>query len=256
VDLTCASDAPIGYSSNSQIARVLTESWLARTMYCPACQSDKLSATQANTPSVDFTCPSCSLDYQLKSTKSPIKNRVVDSGYDAMIRAIRNDRTPNLFLLQYSPAWLVANLYLIPSFFLIESAIEKRKPLSTTARRAGWVGCNIILTNIPEDGRIAVVEDGVAKKRSEVRDRFARIRPFAELPVSLRGWTLDVLNVVRKLRKTEFSLAEIYEFDGSLARAHPQNNNVRPKIRQQLQVLRDLGYLQFEDDRGRYRVLR
>jgi type II restriction enzyme len=58
-----------------------------------------------------------------------------------MVRAIRENRTPNLLALHYeSSAWAVANLILIPSFAFPLSAIEKRKPLSATARRAGYVG--------------------------------------------------------------------------------------------------------------------
>jgi type II restriction enzyme len=53
------------------------------------------------------------------------------------------------------------------------------------------------------------------------------------------------LNVVRSLGKAEFSLADVYAFESKLARLHPNNRHVRPKIRQQLQVLRDLGLLQF-----------
>ena len=55
---------------------------------------------------------------------------------------------------------------------------------------------------------------------------------------------------------TEFSLQDFYKaFEGRLAAIHPENRNVQPKIRQQLQVLRDHGVLQFLG-RGRYRVLR
>ena len=35
---------------------------------------------------------------------------------------------------------------------------------------------------------------------------------------------------------------------------HPQNNNIRPKIRQQLQVLRDKGVIEFLG-RGLYRKI-
>jgi Dam-replacing HTH domain len=42
-------------------------------------------------------------------------------------------------------------------------------------------------------------------------------------------------------------------FEPRLAALYPGNNNVRPKIRQQLQVLRDRGWLEFLG-RGRYRV--
>ena len=223
-------------------------------MYCPACSSNSLTAAPNNCPGVDFTCPKCTLAYQLKSQKPALKNRVVDAGYDAMIRAIRSERVPNLFLLRYSSAWSVIDLFLVPSFFFTESAIEKRKPLSVKARRAGWIGCNILLDNIPVDGRIAVVSNGVAANPSYVRREYQRIKPLSALSSDMRGWTLDVLNVLRKIGKQAVSLADVYAFEQSLQALHPNNKNVKPKIRQQLQVLRDLGFLSFEGD-GRYRVL-
>ena len=64
--------------------------------------------------------------------------------------------------------------------------------------------------------------------------------PRAELDAKQRGWTLDVLNAVRSLGKTEFDLAEVYKSEGKLAKVHPANRHVREKIRQQLQGLRDL----------------
>jgi len=171
-----------------------------------------------------------------------------------MIQAIRSEHVPNLFLLQYSPLWSVVNLLIIPSFFLTESAVERRKPLSSKARRSGWVGCNILLDSIPADGRIFVVSNGVAVRPSTVREQYARIRPLSALKPEMRGWTLDVLNVVRKLGQREISLSQVYDFEESLQVIHPNNRNIRAKIRQQMQILRDLGLLAFED-RGRYRVL-
>ncbi|MGA1975611.1 MAG: hypothetical protein ABSG92_08240 [Conexivisphaerales archaeon] len=41
-------------------------------------------------------------------------------------------------------------------------------------------------------------------------------------------------------------MRELYQFDGELAALHPDNKNVRPKIRQQLQILRSKGLLTFE----------
>ncbi|MDP2338357.1 MAG: hypothetical protein Q8N05_18280 [Bacteroidota bacterium] len=46
---------------------------------------------------------------------------------------------------------------------------------------------------------------------------------------------------------------EVYAQEARLAALYPGNNNVRPKIRQQLQVLRDRGWLAFGDRRGTYR---
>lgn len=56
---------------------------------------------------------------------------------------------------------------------------------------------------------------------------------------------MDVLRVVTSLGRRHFSLADAYQFDHELARLHPRNRNVKPKIRQQLQVLRDLGFIRF-----------
>jgi type II restriction enzyme len=60
--------------------------------------------------------------------------------------------------MQYELAtWRVKNLLLVPSFAFPPSAIIKRKPLAPTARRAGWVGCNIALNRIPVEARIWLV---------------------------------------------------------------------------------------------------
>src|SRR5271166_4975421 len=68
--------------------------------------------------------PMCSLGYQLKSRKTALKNRVVDAGYEAMIRAIRSEQVPNLFLLQYASSWSVVNLLLVPSFFSLNQRLR------------------------------------------------------------------------------------------------------------------------------------
>jgi len=86
-----------------------------------------------------------------------------------------------------------------------------------------------------------------------VREQYARLRPLEKLGYEARGWTLDVLNVVRGLGLPQFTLADIYAHESVLARLHPQNRFVRPKIRQQLQSLRELGFLEFLGG-GRYRV--
>jgi type II restriction enzyme len=190
----------------------------------------------------------------LKSSRVWNPKKVVDAGYDAMIRAIRSDQAPHLLLLQYTSTWYIQNVMLIPRMFFSESVIEKRKPLNPTARRAGWVGCNILLSGVPEDGKIAIVSAGIPEPKQQVRREFERVKGLAELPPSLRGWTVDVLTAVRGLGKSQFSLQEVYQLEPELRAAHPNNRNVRPKIRQQLQVLRDLNLLDFTD-RGTYRLL-
>jgi type II restriction enzyme len=93
--------------------------------------------------------------------------------------------------------------------------------------------------------------DGIEIEPTEVRKQFQRVKPFADLNASLRGWTLDVFKIIRRLNNTSFTLSDIYRFDVELAALHPDNRNVHAKIRQQLQVLRDLGFLVFTE-RGHY----
>jgi len=172
-----------------------------------------------------------------------------------MKRAILTDRTPNLYVLQYDlTAWAVRTVILIPHFAFALSAIECRPPLAPTARRAGWVGCNILLNKIPQDARISIVADGNFRPAAEVRRAYRRLRPLEKLKVEKRGWTLDVLNVVRSLNKPEFLLSDVYARSDELAKLHPDNAHVRDKIRQQLQVLRDLGLLTFLGS-GEYRLV-
>ena len=70
----------------------------------------------------------------------------------------------------------------------------------------------------------------------------------------LRGWLLDVLKCIELLNKKEFALNEVYSFEKYLKTKHPKNNNIQAKIRQQLQMLRDYGYLAFTK-RGQYILL-
>ena len=67
-----------------------------------------------------------------------------------------------------------------------------------------------------------------------------------------RGWLLTVMQAVEDLRTPTFTLDDIYAAQPHLAALYPDNHNIRPKIRQQLQVLRDHGWLRFVG-RGRYR---
>jgi type II restriction enzyme len=61
------------------------------------------------------------------------------------------------------------------------------------------------------------------------------------------------MKCVEAIGKREFQIDSIYAFENRLSKLYPDNRNVRPKIRQQLQFLRDRGYLEFVS-RGYYRL--
>jgi hypothetical protein len=107
------------------------------------------------------------------------------------------------------------------------------------------------LNRIPPDARIAVVTEKEIVPETEVREKFKRVKPLKEIGVRERGWTLDVLNVVRRLVESrrrghesgsaagkrpslltsaptgEFKTADAYTFTRELEQLHPDNRQVR-----------------------------
>ncbi len=240
------------YHSKSQIAGILTESWFKENMYCPNCLNEQLTKEPNNTKVVDFSCNNCNNLFQLKAQSKQFGNKVSDGAYKPMIDAIYNNNAPNFSFIQYTITdWKIDNLFIVPNFFFTSSTIEVRKPLSSNARRAGWIGCNILLKNLPEFGRISIIENRYVKPRAEVNNKWKKISFLSAEKPELRAWTSDILYCINKLNKKEFTLDEIYKFENYLSKLHPNNYHIKPKIRQQLQILRDKGVLAFIGN-GRY----
>ena len=249
--LTLDSSLAAGYHSRSQVARRVSEAWGLHNLYCSACDSDHLTQSPNNTPAIDYICPQCKQSYQLKCSSKWSEHKILDAGYEAMMKSVRSDTTPNLLVMQYSANWEVSNLLLVPAFFFSVSSVEKRKPLSPTARRAGYVGCNILLSAIAPEGKLRLVSDGDIINADLVRQQYQQVRPISQIGASSRGWTLDVLTIVSQFGRNPFELSEVYGFESHFALLHPNNTRIREKIRQQLQVLRDLNLVRFLE-RGKY----
>ena len=76
---------------------------------------------------------------------------------------------------------------------------------------------------------------------------------------SVTNWTHDVVDVLRTIGLEvgdEFNLQDVYRSIPLLKKLHPQNNHIEAKLRQQLQVLKDLGVVEFINHNGEYRLLR
>lgn len=244
MDLRLPTHLGEGYKSPSQIARRITEPWGKENLYCCACHTDRLDAQANNTQVSDFLCPVCVERYQLKSQSKKLGGRILGSNYQKLLNAILTNRSPNFFLLHYQlPEWLVRNLLVIPRFAISPSVVIKRKPLSATAERRNWTGYVLNVALIPDSAKIPLIIDGTERPRREVREKFARIAKIQTLKPEQRGWTLDVLRCVESLPNPVFTNDDIYAFEPELARLYPGNRHIQPKIRQQLQVLRDRGLL-------------
>ena len=160
---------------------------------------------------------------------------------------------PSLFAMSYDRAAArVTDLILVPSHFFTPQIIEAKNPTHPKGRSNPWVGCNILIGQVPASGRISLIRAGVPAPRAEVRAAWTATRFLRDEGQTARGWLLAVMGAVEAVGRPEFTLAEVYAQEGRLAALYPGNANVRPKIRQQLQVLRNRGWLAF-DGGGRYR---
>lgn len=245
-----------GYHSGSQISRVITEDWMARNMFCPVCGAPVLGHYEANKPVADFFCEDCKSDFELKSKESKtalVSHKIADGAYGTMIERITSLNNPHLFVMTYAN-WSVNNLLIIPKFFFVPAIIEKRKPLADTARRAGWVGCNIEIGSIPESGKIFIIRNSKQEDKSKIVDLYQRTLALQTSKIDNRGWLMDVLKCVERIPKNDFTTQEMYAFVDELQRKHPDNNYVQDKIRQQLQFLRDKGFIKFTS-RGHYKKI-
>jgi type II restriction enzyme len=244
------------YKSAPQRARILTEHWVDESIFCPNCGRLQIDRYPNNQPVADFFCPNCHEDYELKSKKDRIGTKILDGAYRTKMERLRSNTNPNLFVLNYNSQNLtVLNFFVIPKYFFVPEIIEKRKPLAVTARRAGWVGSNILLQKIPQAGKIFLVRQGHIESKDKVLLEWQRTLFLREeKEILARGWLLDVMRSVEKLKKREFTLDDIYAFEKELSVLHPENKHIKDKIRQQLQVLRDKRYLTFVS-RGYYRVI-
>ena len=215
-----------GYRSASQIARVLTEDWLANNMYCPICGETSINRAEANAPVKDYVCSHCKSQYELKSKKSTtssFSSTVADGVYKTMIRRITSLDNPSFFFMHYD-RYEVNNLVIVPKCFFI-----------------------------PAIAKIPVIKDCIVLPEEGVINEYNRIYRLQTGTLEGRGWLVDTLNIVDRLDR-DFSLNEVYKFVDELQLKHPENHHIQDKLRQQLQFLRDKGLLEFKG-RGKYRRL-
>lgn len=131
-----------------------------------------------------------------------------------------------------------------------------------------------IYTRIRQDTAFAVPDEQVIADYRRLRSRAASLPVGPKPPEELAGaykvledyvktlptiWTDDVhsrvVTLMAESGSSDFTLKDFNaRFEQELTALHPRNQHVQPKIRQQLQVLRDRNVLEFLG-RGRYRVL-
>lgn len=234
-----------GYSSNSQIVRVLTENWVLNNSYCPNCGSLDLKEFENNRPVADFYCEACAEEFELKSKSGKLSATITDGAYSTMIERINSKHNPNFLFLTYSGKWTINDFLIIPKHFFTPEIIVKRPPLAATARRAGWVGCNIDVSKIADAGKIFLVKNSHIINQEIVRETYRKTLFLRTKGQAAKGWLLDIMSCIDQIKMDVFTLGEVYKFEDWLKQKHPSNKFIKDKIRQQLQVLRDKGFIEF-----------
>jgi len=251
MDLKLPAHLAKSYKSKSQIARITTEAWVVVNISCPNCES-ALNEYPPNQKSKDVYCNNCSTDFQIKSSKNRFSKRITGAEYNTTLNSVKNDNNPSLMLLFYDEkAMTVVDFQIIHHSFITEKNIIPRNPLSSTAKRAGWQGCLIDIEAVPKIARIFVVRDGAVNTPEKINEKWQVSNHAKRFSADSRGWLSDVLSVVEK-QPDNFNLNDMYKYENYFEILHPNNNNIQAKIRQQLQIIRDMRVLEFIK-RGEYR---
>mgnify|MGYP000449840595 FL=1 len=184
------------YNSNSQIARVLTENWVLNNSYCPSCGELPLNEFENNRPVADFYCKKCNEEFELKSKSGKLSNKITDGAYSTMIERINAENNPNFFFLTYTKQWTVNDFLIIPKQFFTPEIIIKRPPLAETARRAGWIGCNIDISKVADVGKIFLIKNSKTINQEIVKETFNKTLFLRTKNKDAKGWILDVMNCI------------------------------------------------------------
>ena len=134
------------------------------TLPCPICSVVALKKYQANQKSKDAACENCGGQFQIKATQSkatqskpkalrknnPVKPathlKLLGAEYNTTRASIRENNV-HYIVFMYSftgETYTINDVLFIDRVHINESCIVPRNPLSSKARRAGWIGCTLV----------------------------------------------------------------------------------------------------------------
>ncbi len=165
IDMTVATR----FVSAAQATRVALETWASFNLYCLDCAADALDPLPTNTPVADFKCFVCERTYQLKTKDGRFGLRITGAAYHPTIDAIRRGEMPEHIFVEFDRRFnTVVFVDAVPGRLITEDRVIPRKRLAATARRAGWQGCNIVISDLPSVRMVAPA--GI--ERSKVREEW------------------------------------------------------------------------------------
>src|SRR5438105_3381344 len=195
--------------SPSQAVRILTEKWVDSWVYCPNCGS-AIEKFPNNSPVADFFCGRCAEQFELKSQRKNFGSKAVDGAFKSMCARLACETNPNLMLLNYDAGRVgVTNFFIVPKQFFVREIIERRKPLAITARRAGWVGCNILLSQIPTAGKVYLIRNGSLVPKQVVLSTWKSTLFLRDRSSEARGWLIEVMKRLDRFGTQDFGIGDV-----------------------------------------------
>lgn len=229
-----------------QATKMLTEHWTANNIFCPSCWSALLQHA-TNKPCNDLFCRNCNENFELKASRWKLSTTIQAWAYDASIQAL-NEGPINLFVLKYSDDFTITNFLVVPKYFFTQDIIEKRNEAKVKQKNWNirlWTWGVIRFDRIPESWKIHYISNGTYKTRTEILNAWKWIKFLEEENDKWKGWIFEIMRCIELMWKVEFTPIELYnKFSDMLIKQYPQNNNIAAKIRQQLQDLERVGYIE------------
>jgi type II restriction enzyme len=119
------------------------------SMNCPICNEKSLIKHKANEKSKDIECTKCKCQIQVKTTKYKKSEcttlKLLGAEYKTTCSSVKENNIHYLILMysEIAGKYIINKIYFVDCKDINESCIIPRKPLSLTAKRAGWQGCNL-----------------------------------------------------------------------------------------------------------------
>ncbi len=140
-------------ATSKQLLGTWGEKLVAKTCDCPKCKRDKtLRLLPPNFKCADLICDFCGFLAQVKATTvrtvSPLPRQVLGAAWAPQKERMESGIYFPLFLALKAPTNHA--IYYLPTDFQSPALFAARKPLSSTARRAGWQGFMYVLEAVPD----------------------------------------------------------------------------------------------------------
>jgi type II restriction enzyme len=106
---------------------------------------------------------------------------------------LENKSVPNFLIMEYvieDNCFTSKEVVFIPKVFITEEIIEKRKPLSKSARRAGWTGYNLLFESIPSYGKLYIVKNSKLESKEQILNKSHKILNLYDLDSQKAKWKI------------------------------------------------------------------